>query len=143
MLLYLPFAESLSFSLPNLSGIDRSVVQPELLIADDLRDTTFVPLSERIMATDSKKRPLQVLIVAVPETAGSALYGMVDVLSATGNIWQTLVRQDPEPTLFRVRILAPSKQSFTCGNGIPVAPDCSVADDPMRTFAGAIPNSWS
>ena len=27
-----------------------------------------------------------VFIVAIPETAGSALYGMVDVLNATGNI---------------------------------------------------------
>lgn len=32
------------------------------------------------------------LILGLPETAGSALYGMVDVLSATGNLWQTLVR---------------------------------------------------
>jgi hypothetical protein len=34
--------------------------------------------------------PLEAAIVAVPETAGSALYGMVDVLSVTGNMWQTL-----------------------------------------------------
>ena len=33
--------------------------------------------------------PVEVLIVAVPETAGSALYGMLDVLLAAGNIWQT------------------------------------------------------
>ena len=38
--------------------------------------------------------PVEVLIVAVPETAGSALYGMVDVLTAAGNIWQTLVNTD-------------------------------------------------
>ena len=38
------------------------------------------------------KTPVEVLIVAVPETAGSALYGMFDVLRAAGNIWQALVR---------------------------------------------------
>jgi hypothetical protein len=36
------------------------------------------------------EKPIEVLILAIPETAGSALYGMVDVLSATGNLWQTL-----------------------------------------------------
>ena len=30
--------------------------------------------------------PIEVIIVAVPETAGSALYGMLDVLLAAGNI---------------------------------------------------------
>ena len=33
------------------------------------------------------KKLVEVLILALPETAGSALYGMVDVLSATGNLW--------------------------------------------------------
>ena len=37
------------------------------------------------------EKPIDVLILAIPETAGSALYGMVDVLSETGNLWQTLV----------------------------------------------------
>ena len=93
------------------------------------------------MNSDSTTTPLEVLIVAVPETAGSALYGMLDVLSAAGNIWQTLVRTEPEPILFRVRILAPTNQSFTCGNGIPVTPDCSVADDPKASIL-ILPEIW-
>ncbi|MEA3411161.1 MAG: hypothetical protein U9R74_06440 [Pseudomonadota bacterium] len=63
---------------------------------------------------------MDVLIVAVPETAGSALYGMVDVLLATGNIWQNLVRSEPPRALFRVRIASPLGEAFRCGNGIPV-----------------------
>jgi hypothetical protein len=51
--------------------------------------------------------PIDTVIVAVPETAGSALYGMVDVLLAAGNIWQTLVRESGAGQLFRVRILSP------------------------------------
>ena len=35
------------------------------------------------MAKES--RPITALIVAIPETAGSALYGMFDVLGAAGN----------------------------------------------------------
>ena len=37
--------------------------------------------------------PIDVIIIAVPETAGSALYGMVDVLLAAGTIaysWRTI-----------------------------------------------------
>jgi hypothetical protein len=39
----------------------------------------------------------EALIVAVPETAGSALYGMLDVLASAGNLWQQLVGVDPPP----------------------------------------------
>lgn len=76
----------------------------------------------------ANKRPIKVLIVAVPETAGSALYGMVDVLLAAGNIWQTLVRSQTEDKLFDVHIISPEKAIFSCGNGIPVNPTCSITD---------------
>lgn len=90
---------------------------------------------------DSRSNPLEVLIVAVPETAGSALYGMMDVLLAAGNLWQTLVRTGCEQTPFRVRIVAPAKKLFTCGNGIPVSPDCSIADDPGADIL-ILPELW-
>ncbi len=91
--------------------------------------------------TDSSNEPVEVLIVAVPETAGSALYGMLDVLLAAGNIWQTLVREAPERAPFRVRIVAPGSAAFGCGNGIPVTPDCSVADDPGAAIV-ILPELW-
>jgi hypothetical protein len=64
--------------------------------------------------------------VAVRETAGSALYGMVDVLSATGNVWQTLMRTTPEALPFRVKVVSTSREGFRCGYGIPVEPDASI-----------------
>ena len=63
-----------------------------------------------------QRHPVEVLIVAVPETAGSALYGMLDVLMSAGNLWQTLVRTDTEQHLFNVRIISTQKRTFTCGN---------------------------
>jgi hypothetical protein len=75
----------------------------------------FVPQPFSMSSTHLPS-PIEVLIVAVPETAASALYGLVDVLSATGNLWQTLVREAPR-TLFRVRIVSPGSRPFTCGNG--------------------------
>ena len=74
--------------------------------------------------------PVEVLMVATPETAGSALYGMLDVLSASGNIWGTLNRSEEIQNFFRVRVISNSKKPFNCGNGIPVNPDVSVADQP-------------
>ncbi len=91
--------------------------------------------------SDVRKQPVDVLIVAVPETAGSALYGMVDVLSAAGNIWQTLVRTGTETALFRVRIVAPEREAFGCGNGVPVRPDCCVDDDPHAGIV-ILPELW-
>jgi len=91
--------------------------------------------------TSIRKDPVDVMIVAVPETAGSALYGMLDVLLAAGNIWQTLARTGLEQTLFRVRIVSPIAESFTCGNGIPVVPDCSVADNPGAGIL-ILPELW-
>ena len=89
----------------------------------------------------SRHKPVEVLILAVPETAGSALYGMVDVLMAAGNIWQTLVRSDTGQHLFNVRIVSPGKQAFTCGNNIPVQPECSIEENPEADIL-ILPELW-
>jgi len=90
---------------------------------------------------NTQKYPIEVLIVAIPETAGSALYGMLDVLSATGAIWQTLLRSDDARQYFRVRIVSPDGHLFSCGNGIPVNPDCAVDDDPSASIV-ILPELW-
>jgi transcriptional regulator GlxA family with amidase domain len=83
----------------------------------------------------------KVVLVAVAETAGSALYGMVDVLLAAGNIWQTLVRTEALPALFSVEILSQDGQAFLCGNGIPVHPTLSSADK-TRADIVILPEIW-
>lgn len=85
--------------------------------------------------------PTEVLIVAVAETAGSALYGMLDVLRATGTIWETLVRSESQRTYFNVRIVSTGKRPFRCGNNIPVMPDCSVAENPTADCL-VLPELW-
>jgi len=87
------------------------------------------------------RKPVEVLIVAVPETAGSALYGLLDVLKAAGSVWQTLTRQEAGRALFNVRIVALKKRSFVCGNGIPVIPDCAIAEDPIAQIV-ILPELW-
>jgi transcriptional regulator GlxA family with amidase domain len=72
------------------------------------------------------RRPLVVGILAIPETAGSALYGMIDVLNAAGNLWNELVGEGPGERFFETRIVSPDAEPFRCGNGIPVSPDASL-----------------
>jgi transcriptional regulator GlxA family with amidase domain len=100
-----------------------------------------VPLSKETQRVKAGAEPVEVLIVAVPETAGSALYGMLDVLLAAGNIWQTLVRTSPQQPCFRVRIVAPRGTAFSCGNGVPVRPDCTFTDDPVADIV-ILPELW-
>jgi transcriptional regulator GlxA family with amidase domain len=83
-----------------------------------------------------------VLLLAVPETAGSALYGMLDVLLAAGNLWQTLAREDaPGRRYFDVRIAGPTRRPFRCGNAIPVRPDVGVDEDPAADIV-ILPEIW-
>ena len=87
------------------------------------------------------RKAVRTLIVAVPETAGSALYGMIDVLSAAGSIWQTLVGDEPQQQLFDVGIVAPSPKTFRCGNAIPVVPDTTPDEDPPADIV-ILPEIW-
>ena len=83
----------------------------------------------------------EALIVAVPETAGSALYGMVDVLASAGNLWQQLVGVEPQQHLIRPKIVSLSRAQFSCGNGIPVKPDVGVDEDPEADIV-ILPELW-
>jgi transcriptional regulator GlxA family with amidase domain len=90
---------------------------------------------------NNAEKSIEVLILAIPETAGSALYGMVDMLSATGNLWQTLVRSNDELKRFKVKIVSTLDRAFTCGNGIPVNPQVSIEDAPFAPIV-ILPEIW-
>jgi len=85
--------------------------------------------------------PIETLIVALPETAGSALYGMVDVLAAAGTLWRELVGEEPGRPAFRPRIVAPTREPFRCGNGIPVTPDLGI-DEAEAAGIVILPELW-
>lgn len=85
--------------------------------------------------------PLETAVVAVPESAGSALYGMVDVLSAAGSVWQTLMRTSSAPAPFHVRIVSPLRDRFRCGYRVPVEPDASI-DEAGHADIVILPELW-
>jgi len=70
-----------------------------------------------------------VLILALPESAGSAIYGLVDVFASTGTLWRELVGEEPGETLIRPRIVSVSTDQFHCGNGVPVKPELTIYDN--------------
>lgn len=95
-----------------------------------------------VVAMDRRPpQPIDALILALPETAGSALYGMVDVLAATGTLWRELVGEPPGHRLIQPRIVAPTAQPFRCGNGIPVSPDIGL-DEAERPEIVILPELW-
>ena len=83
----------------------------------------------------------EALVVAVPETAGSALYGMIDVLASAGKLWQELVGASPILEQISPKIVSPVSESFVCGNNIPVTPDIKVADQPQAPIV-ILPELW-
>jgi transcriptional regulator GlxA family with amidase domain len=101
----------------------------------------YVPKSAGLDSTTPDARPLIAGIVALPETAGSALYGMIDVLGSVGTVWAELVGETGGVRRIEPRIVAPSTEPFRCGNGIPVAPDLSLADDPLCDIV-IVPEIW-
>lgn len=89
---------------------------------------------------DETRTTTVALIVAVRETAGSALYGMIDVLASAGNLWQQFVGV-PDCKLIQPKIVSPDIKGFECGNDIPVNPDVGVGDQPEAPIV-ILPELW-
>jgi len=84
---------------------------------------------------DADADTIGALIVALPESAGSAIYGLVDVFASTGTLWREIVCDEPGRRLIRPKILSLSRDPFRCGNGIPVTPDLTIEE---KSDAGVI-----
>jgi transcriptional regulator GlxA family with amidase domain len=74
-------------------------------------------------------RPLQVRLVALPETTPSALYGLLEVLSSVGTIWPEMTGKPPAGRIFEVAIVAEGRSPLTCALGVPVQPGASFSDN--------------
>lgn len=90
---------------------------------------------------DEDARAVQALIVALPESAGSAIYGLVDVLSSAGVLWRELVGEGPGAPQIRPRIVSVSGEPFRCGHGIPVAPDLTIHEAAEADII-VVPELW-
>jgi transcriptional regulator GlxA family with amidase domain len=91
--------------------------------------------------SEHRAGPRRVLIVAVPETAGSALYGMLEVLAVAGTVWHELTGSGPGHALFSVAIVSPDRRRFLCANRIPVQPDVTTDEAPAADIV-ILPELW-
>jgi transcriptional regulator GlxA family with amidase domain len=72
--------------------------------------------------------PVKTSVLAFPETAGWMLYGMYDVLNTVGALWPELTTGEPGEPRFEVRIVAATKEPFSCWGGVPVSPQAALSD---------------
>jgi transcriptional regulator GlxA family with amidase domain len=93
------------------------------------------------MRTRETRSTVDAFIVALPDSAGSALYGMVDVLAATGTLWRELTGAEPGVPLIRPRLASTTREPFTCGNGIPIRPEVAF-NDVARPEVVIVPELW-
>lgn len=90
---------------------------------------------------EADSKTIDALIVALPESAGSAIYGLVDVFASTGTLWRTLVGDEPGKRLIRPKIVSLTREPFVCGNGIPIRPDLTIAAKSDADIV-VIPELW-
>jgi transcriptional regulator GlxA family with amidase domain len=77
----------------------------------------------------------------LPESAGSAIYGLIDVFASTGTLWLDLVGNEPGRRLIQPQIVSLSRDPFQCGNAIPVTPDLTIEDKSDADII-VIPELW-
>ncbi|WP_262265761.1 GlxA family transcriptional regulator [Microvirga yunnanensis] len=91
--------------------------------------------------TEAEVKTVEALIVALPESAGSAIYGLIDVFASTGTLWREFVGEEPGHRLIRPRIVSLSRAPFLCGNGIPVKPELTM-DESSKADVIVVPELW-
>ena len=82
---------------------------------------------------------LKVDILAAPETTGSVLYGLYDLLMLPGTAWPRIVLSKPGEPLMEIRIVARTKEAFACRNTVPVTPQLSLEEAIDADFV-CVPN---
>jgi transcriptional regulator GlxA family with amidase domain len=72
-----------------------------------------------------KKKPL-IMLLAVPETSASVLYGLYDVLLSVGAVYPDMVAGTPGQELLDVHIVSADGRPFRCTGNIPVEPHTAI-----------------
>ncbi len=72
--------------------------------------------------------PLRVSILAVPETSATAVYGLYEMLSSVGVLWQQVTGEAVSARRIEARIVARSRRPYRSAIGTPIAPHASLAE---------------
>ncbi|MCI4680039.1 helix-turn-helix domain-containing protein [Rhodoblastus acidophilus] len=90
---------------------------------------------------NTNAKAIEALILALPESAGSAIYGLIDVFASTGTLWLALVGDEPSGRQIQPKIVSLTHDPFRCGNAIPVTPDLTIGEASGADII-VIPELW-
>lgn len=82
-----------------------------------------------------KKSPINVSLLATPDTTPSTLFGLFDIFSSVGIGWETFISGEPPAAVFNVKIVSVQKEPFLCegcGSSILVTPHATT-DESLDT----------
>jgi transcriptional regulator GlxA family with amidase domain len=74
--------------------------------------------------------PVEVAILAFPQTTASVTYGMYDLFMAAGRDWGVVVNGHPGPALVHPCIVAAQATPFAAANDVPIAPQATLDAHP-------------
>ena len=72
--------------------------------------------------------PVNVAILAFPETTASVTYGLYDLFMAAGRDWDFVVNGQPGPALVHPCIVAAQAEAFTAANDVRIAPQATLEE---------------
>jgi len=81
----------------------------------------------------SHPAPVDVAILAMPETTASVIYGMYDLFRSAGRDWQWLTTGVPGESLIAPRVVSVDGVPMRAGNGVTVVPDGDLESGPAPT----------
>lgn len=74
--------------------------------------------------------PIDIAILAYPETSASVVFGMYDLFLSAGRDWGVIVEGRPGQSLMRPRIASRRGEAFAAGNGVPITPEVTLEQFP-------------
>ncbi|RAH97416.1 AraC family transcriptional regulator [Acuticoccus sediminis] len=94
--------------------------------AKPVESSRNVPPSSVVSA--EKSGIIDAYLLCLPESSGSSLYGMLEILAVTGTAWRTASRAEPGRALIRPHVVSPTGEPYTGLHGIPIRPDLAFRD---------------
>lgn len=80
------------------------------------------------MSKQQSKQRRSVSLVALPESTPAVLYGLYEVFAGVGTAWEEITGQPTGVGTIDVRLVAPTREPFTCMMDVPIAPHAAFAD---------------
>ena len=72
--------------------------------------------------------PVEVAILAVPESTASVVYGMYDLFMSAGRDWDLIVEGKPGRALMRPRVVSSRNGPFQAANEVPITPHATLEE---------------